>query len=272
MSPWPCFYYWVTYEGVSFLFFGAFFPPSYYKYLYFFLVALSVIPVAVDLLLLHHQDRSCYLVSSHAFVRKQPPAHLMTLSECFLTFPSPQTPGQLLSLAVTAAQPSTVKLEEMQLCSSWSKSSHLWAIKFLHSPTLWKWGQQNLQKHLSYLSFHRFLFFFLPVKNSNHSQRDLKQQIYFSRSAAWCQITYTIQKKSFQILVYWWVFYHNFSFLMPVFRLHRACHLPVFKALYGIFENLDGRQNSPLTETHFPQLFYHCSSENVHHPGDSTMG
>lgn len=65
-------------------------------------------------------------------------------------------------------------------------------------------------------------------------------------------------------------FYHNFSFLMPVFGLHRA----VLKALYEVFENPDGIQNSKLAETRFPQLSCHCSSEDVHpgeHP-DSTTG
>lgn len=95
--------YWVTYERLCFLFFGALFPPNCYKCLYFFLVALDVIPelykfsfpviftwpecapgtlsssqgpnsflplvtltlAVLCLLLLHRQDRSCYLVSSH---------------------------------------------------------------------------------------------------------------------------------------------------------------------------------------------------------------
>lgn len=107
----------------------------------------------------------------------------------------------VLSLAVPAAQPSTVKLEKS--CSSWRRSSHLWAIKFFHSL---KVRTAKLQKHLRYLSFCRFLFFSLPMQNSHHCQRDLKQQVYFSCSAAWCQITSTIQKNLFQRLVYWWVF------------------------------------------------------------------
>lgn len=200
--------YWVTYERLCFLFFGALFPPNCYKCLYFFLVALYVIPelykfsfpviftwpecapgtlsssqgpnsflplvtltlAVLCLLLLHHQDRSCYLVSSHT-LSANATCTFEHLARLFpdLPFLTDASPG-FLSLAGPAAQPSTVKLEKS--CSSWSRSSHLWAIKFFHSL---KVRIAKLQKHLSYLSIHRFLFFSLPMQNSNHCQRDLKQ-------------------------------------------------------------------------------------------------
>lgn len=76
--------------------------------------------VAFYLLLLHHQDRSCYLVSSHPLSGN---CHLHIwppLPGCFLTFLSSQTPGQFLLLAVPAHSEAG---QQTQLCSSSSKST-----------------------------------------------------------------------------------------------------------------------------------------------------
>lgn len=163
------------------------------------------------------------------FVRKLPPAHLTTLPGCFLTFLSSDTWAAPVPGCPCSTASHSEAGEEMQLCSPWSKSSHLWAIKLLlHSL---KTRTAELQKHLSYLPFCRFLFFLLPVQNSNHCQRDLKQQIYFSCSACLMSDNIHNTEKFVPKISLLMSFYHNFSYLIPVFGLHRDCHFLVFKAL-----------------------------------------
>lgn len=116
--------------------------------------------VVLYLVLLHHQHSSCYLVSSDTLSATATCTfdHLARLFPD-LFFPHRHLTRAVLSQAGPAAQPSTVKLEKS--CSSWSKSSHLWAMKHLHSPTLWKWGQQNY-KSTSVIYLPHFSIFLSP--------------------------------------------------------------------------------------------------------------
>lgn len=168
--------YWVTYERLCFLFFGALFPPNCYKCLYFFLVALYVIPelykfsfpviftwpecapgtlsssqgpnsflplvtltlAVLCLLLLHHQDRSCYLVSSHT-LSANATCTFEHLARLFpdLSFLTDTSPG-FLSLA--GLQHSHPQWSWRRAAAPEAEAATFELSSFF---TLWKWEQQN---------------------------------------------------------------------------------------------------------------------------------
>ena len=143
-----------------------------------FLVTLTL--AAFHLSLLHRpRDRSRSPVSSHA------------LSENFQ--PHARAAGQARRLQTRSPQShSWLSPEHGRPRPSWGRTRDCWlqsqgraleSGRLRTAPSL-KARAAKLQRHLTALSFYRFLFFLLLVKNSNHCQRDLKQRIYFSRSAA----------------------------------------------------------------------------------------
>lgn len=179
---------------------------------------------------------------STCFVRKLPSAQYRNLPDSLsLHVLSQQTLGQFIYLAPTKSQPSTRKLQT-GYTSTDSKANVLafdsWC--FCTAVLFEKEGSKT-ERCFSYLSLYSFLFLLLLVKNSNHCQIDLKQQIYFSCSAARCQRTFTTQKNSSQRLVCWWVLAIVFHSRRPYLCYTEAAASPLaVKALYGFLENLHG--------------------------------
>lgn len=115
----------------------------------------------------------------------------------------------------------------MQVCDSKAKAVAFESLCFCTAPLFGSEDSRTL-KACQLFSLYRCLVFLLPVKNSNLWQINFKAaDLLFTLGCLMSDNIHNAEKfiPKISLLMR---FYHHFSFIMPVFVLHRACYFSIY--------------------------------------------